>query len=114
MGRERWQALRLDREHDHVGRAGLFKARHHARARLEISFGAFHLDAVFLHGTQVWAAGEQGDVEAGASHARAQICADRSGACNQKFHGTPPFRIAAATAPRRIFPVAVCGMVSTM
>src|SRR5208282_2979102 len=74
---------------------------------------AANAHAVLLHRAQVRAAGKQGDVQSRARHARPDVGSDGAGADDQKLHCWPS-RMADATCCRRIFPVAVRGMLCTM
>ncbi len=67
---------------------------------------------MLLHGVQMRAAREQSYIEAGPRHARTDVGSDGPRARNQESHFWLS-RSAAETARRRIFPVAVVGMLFT-
>ena len=80
------QAVGFDAQKNDIHRAYFFKRSGDARLRHKISVTALYLHAVFLHGAKMRTAREQGDVETGLRHARADVGADGAGSCNQKSH----------------------------
>ncbi len=58
--------------------------------RYKISFAAFHLHAMLLHGAKMRPAREESDVEPGLRHAGADIGSDCAGPSDQEFHGRLP------------------------
>src|SRR5258708_30619183 len=104
--------MRLRGQKARVDRAYLFQGCSDCGPRDEISLAAFYLHAIFLHGAKMRPACKQGHIESGLRHARAEMGADGSGSSDQEFHCWLSTS-AEATARRRIFPVAVVGILST-
>ena len=97
--REVGQAVRLDSEEHHVGRANGGKIAGDRGRTSKSLFGTHHSKAPLLHGLQVRASGEQRDVLSSPRQTGADIAAD--GACtgDDDFHaGSPAY--AAATIRR--------------
>jgi hypothetical protein len=78
--------MRLDSQEDDICRPGFFQRADDSGAGLEVSFYAPDTHTMFLHGFQVWAAGEQGYVESRTCQARTHVCTDRSRARDQESH----------------------------
>jgi len=106
------QAVRLYAKKNNLHRPHFRKGAGDLGPRNKIPLATLHLHSVLLHGVKVWAAGEKGDIESGLGHTRPDIGSNGPGARDQKSHGRSS-PSAAATARRRIFPVAVVGILST-
>jgi len=104
--------VRLHAEKDNVYGTYFIEGTGDFGAGNEISFAAFYLHAIFLHGAKVRATREEGDIKSGLRHARADISSNCPGPGDKESHSSPPAS-AEATARRRILPVAVVGMLST-
>src|SRR5580700_9620907 len=104
--------MRFYPKKDNVCRPHFFERAGDSWSRHEISLGALHLNAVLLHGAKMWPAREESDIVSSPCHARADIGSDGPGPRDQESHRCSS-RSAAATARRRIFPVAVVGILST-
>jgi hypothetical protein len=106
------QGVRLHAKKDDVDRADFFKRAGDRRPRDEISVATFHLHAVLLHGAKMRSAREQRHIQPGVRHARTNVGSDCARPGDQESHCWSSVS-AVATARRRIFPVAVVGMLST-
>src|SRR4029077_15920238 len=104
--------MRFHTQKNNVDWTHFFERSYDGGPRHKIALAAFYLHAIFLHGAKMRSAGKQRYVEPSLRHTGANVSAD--GACprNQEFHWLSSTR-AEATARRRIFPVAVVGMLST-
>jgi len=119
--RELRQAMCLYAKNNHVGGPSFFKGTDDFGPHFETAAGTLYPHAVCLHSSEVRAAREERDIVAGFSHARADVGANRTRSCDEIFHScvsvaTRVFSSvvrAAATVRRRIFPVAVVGMLGT-
>ena len=106
------QAVRLYPKKDNVHRSHFFEGTGDCGPRHEISLGTFHLHAALLHGAKMRPSREERDIEPSLRHARADVGSDCARARDQEPHRWSSMS-AAATARRRIFPVAVVGMLFT-
>ena len=106
------QAVGLHAQKDDVHCSRLFERANNFGPDLKISFSALHLHAVFLHGFQMRPTREERDIKSSSRHARTDVSADCPGSHDQEFHALVIHQ-AAATARRRIFPVAVVGILGT-
>ncbi len=103
--------MRLHSEKNNVNRPHFFQRTGHRRARYKISLATFHLHAVLLHRAKMRAPREERHIKTCICHACANVSADGPGPRDQKFHAWSAS--AAATVRRRIFPVAVVGILFT-
>lgn len=96
-------------QEDDVGWPRFFERTNNSGLNLKISFRAFDVHSVLLHGSQMGPTREERDIQSSSRHARTDVSANGSGSGDQEFHAWLSTR-AAATARRRIFPVGVVGM----
>src|SRR6202041_244080 len=106
------QAVGFHSKKNNVYRTHFFKGTGDGGARHEISLAAFDTHAVLLHGAKMRPAREQRYIESGLRHASPDVGSNCPSPRDQEFHSCPPASTA-ATARRRIFPVAVVGILST-
>src|ERR1700733_2852233 len=106
------QAVGLHPKKNNVYRTHFLEGAGDGGPRHEISLAAFDPHAVLLHGATMRPAREQRYIESGLGHASPDVGTNCPGPRDQEFHSCPPASTA-ATARRRIFPVAVVGILST-
>src|SRR5271163_3949710 len=78
--------MRFYAEKDDVHGADFFERARDGWACHEVSLDAFHLNAVFLHGSEVRPAREERDIEPGLRHACADVGSDCARSRDQEFH----------------------------
>src|SRR5579864_6868292 len=78
--------VRLDADEDDIYGTGFSEITHDSRVDFKVEVGTKDPQAAFLHRSQVRAARVERDILAGASHQRADVAADRTGACDQGAH----------------------------
>src|SRR6202165_269706 len=105
-------------EEDDIHPTNFFERTGNRGSRDEVAFAALYLHSAVLHGAKMRTSGEQSDIKASFGHTRADVGSDCAGARDQEFHPSlstvaAGSRSAAATARRRIFPVAVVGILFT-
>src|ERR1700687_3290644 len=106
------QAVCLHSKKDDVHRSHFFEGTGDCGLRHEISLDTFYLHAALLHGAKMRPAREERDIQPGLRHACTEVGSDGARPRNQESHRWSS-KSAAATARRRIFPVAVVGILST-
>ena len=106
------QAVGLHSKKDNVHRSHFFEGTGDGGPRHKISLAASDLHAVLLHGAKMRPAREERDLEPGLRHARTDVGSNCARPRDQESHACSSVS-AAATARRRIFPVAVVGILST-
>ena len=112
LGRKLGQTVGLHAEDNNINGPDFPQSASYFRFRNEIAVSTLHLNAAFLHSAQVGSAREECDIQASMRHASADVGSDGAGSGDQEFHPSSSSR-AAATARRRILPVAVVGIFST-
>ncbi len=106
------QAVRLHPKKDDVHMFHFFEGTGDCGPRHKISLDTLHLHTALLHGAKMRSAREEGDIEPGLRHTCADVGSDCARPRDQESHPWSS-KSAAATARRRIFPVAVVGILST-